>query len=147
MGIGWKKQCARFAHCWFRISGPSRLTCKKYSSYGILWFFDQEKPCPSHQNGANTIDYSLKRGAARTCYVETGHLPIDNNLVENSIRSIALGKMNWLKAKLWRSPLNNGRINLSIINEWNERKANYYNFLATQTLRLLLTILRCSIKL
>jgi len=29
-------------------------------------------------------------------YAETGHLPIDNNPVENCIRPIALGKKNWL---------------------------------------------------
>jgi len=29
-------------------------------------------------------------------YAETGHLPIDNNPVENTIRPIALGKKNWL---------------------------------------------------
>ena len=31
-------------------------------------------------------------------YAETGHLPIDNNPVENCIRSIAIGKKNWLFA-------------------------------------------------
>ena len=31
-------------------------------------------------------------------YAETGHLPIDNNAMENTIRPIALGKKNWLFA-------------------------------------------------
>ncbi|MCX7112804.1 MAG: transposase, partial [Proteobacteria bacterium] len=31
-------------------------------------------------------------------YAETGHLPIDNNPVENAIRPIAIGKKNWLFA-------------------------------------------------
>ena len=31
-------------------------------------------------------------------YAEIGHLPIDNNPVENTIRSIAQGKKNWLFA-------------------------------------------------
>ena len=31
-------------------------------------------------------------------YAETGHLPIDNNPVENVIRPIAIGKKNWLFA-------------------------------------------------
>jgi len=47
---------------------------------------------------AKAIDYSLKRWAALTRYAETGDLPIDNNLIENSIRPIALGKKNWLFA-------------------------------------------------
>jgi transposase len=47
---------------------------------------------------ARAIDYSLKRRAALTRYAETGHLPIDNNPIENTIRPIALGKKNWLFA-------------------------------------------------
>jgi transposase len=45
-----------------------------------------------------TIDYSLKRLVVLTRYAETGDLLIDNNLVENSLRPIALGKNNWLLA-------------------------------------------------
>jgi transposase len=47
---------------------------------------------------AKAIDYTLKRWAAMIRYAETGHLPIDNNPVENTIRPIALGKKNWLFA-------------------------------------------------
>jgi len=36
------------------------------------------------------------RWPALVRYAETGHLPIDNNLVENCIRPIALGIKNWL---------------------------------------------------
>ena len=42
------------------------------------------------------IDYTLKRWPAVLRYVGHGHLPIDNNPVENAIRPIALGKKNWL---------------------------------------------------
>ena len=45
---------------------------------------------------AKAIDYTLKRWPALSRYAETGHLPIDNNPVENCIRPIALGKKNWL---------------------------------------------------
>jgi transposase len=47
---------------------------------------------------AKAIDYSLKRRIALCRYAETGHLPIDNNPVENAIRPIAIGKKNWLFA-------------------------------------------------
>lgn len=56
---------------------------------------------PGVANGgalAKAIDYTLKRWPALICYAETGHLPIDNNPVENAIRPIALGKKNWLFA-------------------------------------------------
>ena len=45
---------------------------------------------------AKALDYTLKRWTALIRYAETGHLPIDNNPVENCIRPIALGKKNWL---------------------------------------------------
>ena len=40
----------------------------------------------------------MKRWSSLIRYAETGHLPIDNNPVENTIRPIALGKKNWLFA-------------------------------------------------
>jgi len=42
------------------------------------------------------IDYTLNRWEALTRFVEDGNLEIDNNLIENAIRPIALGKKNWL---------------------------------------------------
>ncbi len=45
---------------------------------------------------AKAIDYSLNRWSALCRYADSGHLPIDNNPVENDIRPIAIGKRNWL---------------------------------------------------
>jgi transposase len=42
------------------------------------------------------IDYALVRWENFTRYVDDGHLEIDNNLCENSIRPTALGKKNFL---------------------------------------------------
>jgi len=47
---------------------------------------------------ARAIDYTLKRWPAVMRYANLGHLPIDNNPVENAIRPIAIGKKNWLFA-------------------------------------------------
>ena len=47
---------------------------------------------------AKAIDYSLKRWSALVRYAQGGHLPIDNNPIENAIRPIAIGKKNWLFA-------------------------------------------------
>lgn len=44
------------------------------------------------------IDYTLRRWAALTRYVDDGRFPIDNNPIENAIRPIALGRKNWLFA-------------------------------------------------
>jgi hypothetical protein len=51
---------------------------------------------PDGSSTAQAIDYPLRRWPAPGRYAATGHLPIDNNPVENVIRPIALGKKNWL---------------------------------------------------
>jgi transposase len=57
------------------------------------------KPTIAGNSGtANAIDYSLKRKAALTRYLDDGRYPIDNNPIENAIRPIALGRKNWLFA-------------------------------------------------
>ncbi|MBM5634493.1 IS66 family transposase, partial [Burkholderia pseudomallei] len=43
-------------------------------------------------------DYSLKRWAALTRYLDDGHLPADNNWVENQVRPWVVGRSNWLFA-------------------------------------------------
>jgi len=45
---------------------------------------------------ARAIDYTHKRWAALTRYLDDPGYPIDNNPVENAIRPIALGRKNWL---------------------------------------------------
>lgn len=42
------------------------------------------------------INYTLGLWKELTAYLQDGRLPIDNNLVENAIRPIALGRKNWL---------------------------------------------------
>ena len=45
---------------------------------------------------ARASDYSLRRWVALSRYAESGHLPLDNNPIENAIRAIAIGKKNWM---------------------------------------------------
>jgi transposase len=47
---------------------------------------------------AGAIRYALNRWTALTRYRDDGHLEIDNNIAENAIRGIALGRKNWLFA-------------------------------------------------
>lgn len=44
------------------------------------------------------ISYALSRWQAMASYFEDGHLEIDNNLIENAIRGMALGRKNYLFA-------------------------------------------------
>jgi transposase len=45
---------------------------------------------------AKALSYALKRWPALIRYADTGHLPIDNNACENTIRPIAIGRKNYL---------------------------------------------------
>ena len=47
---------------------------------------------------SKALDYSLKRWAALSRYLDDGVVPIDNNWAENQIRPWALGRKNWLFA-------------------------------------------------
>ena len=62
------------------------------------WLWETRKSVAEGSGTARAIDYSLRRWAALIRYADSGHLPIDNNPVENSIRPIAIGKKNWLFA-------------------------------------------------
>ncbi len=62
------------------------------------WLLSTRAKTANGGASAKALDYSLKRWPSLIRYAETGHLPIDNNPVENTIRPIALGKKNWLFA-------------------------------------------------
>ena len=60
------------------------------------WLVNTRLGIANGGTSAKAMDYTLKRWPALIRYAETGHLPIDNNLIENCIRPIALGRRNWL---------------------------------------------------
>jgi transposase len=62
------------------------------------WLIKLRPTIVGHSGTANAIDYSLKRTAALTRYLDDGRYPIDNNAIENAIRPIAVGRKNWLFA-------------------------------------------------
>ncbi len=47
---------------------------------------------------ARALAYTLRRWDALARHAEDGRYPIDNNIIENAIRPIALGRKNWLFA-------------------------------------------------
>jgi transposase len=59
------------------------------------WLMAQRERVPEGSATARSINYSLGRWGALTRYLDDGHLPIDNNWVENQIRPIAIGRHNW----------------------------------------------------
>jgi transposase len=62
------------------------------------WMVAQRKLVSAGSAIAKALDYSLKRWQALTRYLDDGHVPIDNNWVENQIRPWAIGRANWLFA-------------------------------------------------
>lgn len=67
------------------------------------WLIAQRQRVTSGTATAKAIDYSLKRWAALTRYLDDGTVPIDNNWIENQMRPWALGRSNWLFAGSLRS--------------------------------------------
>src|SRR5690625_562683 len=62
------------------------------------WMLAQRTLVPDSSGTAKALDYSLKRWAVLTRYLEDGCVPIDNNHIEQQIRPLALGRKNWLFA-------------------------------------------------
>lgn len=62
------------------------------------WLIKLRPTIAGKSGTANAIEYSLRRRAALTRYLDDGRYPIDNNAIENAIRPIALGRKNWLFA-------------------------------------------------
>ena len=67
------------------------------------WMIAQRELVPEGSAISRALDYSLKRWAALSRYLNDGAVPIDNNWAENQIRPWALGRKNWLFAGSLRS--------------------------------------------
>lgn len=83
------------------LKPPARLLLRQSRSRPIAdalhhWLLAQRQKLAKADATAKAIDYSLSNWRALTRYLDDGHVPIDNNAVENSIRPIAVGRRNWL---------------------------------------------------
>lgn len=76
----------------------ARLVAKEKLEDYKQWLDDTRLRVANGSALAKAMDHTLKRWSALTRYADTGHLPIDNNPIENAIRPIAIGKKNWLFA-------------------------------------------------
>ena len=85
------------------LSAEQRLAVRQERTKPVLdalhkWMTLQRRKVPDGSAPAKALDYSLKRWAALIRFAEDGHLPVDNNWIENQIRPIAIGRSNWLFA-------------------------------------------------
>ena len=64
----------------------------------LPWMSAQRDLVPEGSAISRALDYSLKRWAALSRYLDEGAVPIDINWAENQIRPWVLGRKNWLFA-------------------------------------------------
>ena len=80
---------------------PARLLLRQSRAKPIAdalhaWLLAKRQTLAKADITAKAIDYSLSNWRALTHYLDDGHVPIDNNAVENAIRPLAVGRKNWL---------------------------------------------------
>jgi transposase len=85
------------------LGHEERQRARKQRSRPLLdalhrWMLLTRQKVPDGSATAKALDYSLKRWAALTRFLDDGQLPVDNNHIENQIRPIAIGRANWLFA-------------------------------------------------
>ena len=85
------------------LSADERLQIRQVKSRPLAdalhaWMLLQRRAITDGTATAKALDYSLKRWAALTRFLDDGQLPIDNNWIENQMRPIAIGRGNWLFA-------------------------------------------------
>lgn len=61
-----------------------------------VWLEAQNRGLSSDSNLARACRYPLNRWQAMIRYCDDGRLEISNNLVENALRGVALGRRNWM---------------------------------------------------
>ncbi len=86
-----------------QVSAQLRLEIRQQRARPIAnalnaWMTGQRTRVSDRSATAKALDYSLRRWAALTRYLDDPQVPIDNNWCENQIRPIALGRANWLFA-------------------------------------------------
>ena len=59
------------------------------------WLRDQRAKVSKNSETGKAIDYSLKRWAALTRFLDDGRLCMSNNAAERELRAIAVGRRNW----------------------------------------------------
>jgi transposase len=59
------------------------------------WLRERRARVSKNSETGKAIDYSLKRGAALTLFLDDGRPCMSNNAAERELRAIAVGRRNW----------------------------------------------------
>lgn len=85
------------------IIGEERKRIRQEEAVPVLknlheWMMEQYSKVNPKSSLAEALSYSIKRWKGLSHYTENGDLEIDNNLIENAIRPVAVGRKNYLFA-------------------------------------------------
>ncbi len=73
-----------------------QLKTKPLLDYMECWLREKMKTLSRHSELAKAFAYTLNQWSALTYYAEDGWAEADNNLAENALRIVSLGRKNWL---------------------------------------------------
>ncbi|WP_273948752.1 IS66 family transposase [Escherichia coli] len=84
-------------------SAEQRLAARKTRAAPLMqslydWIQQQMKTLSRHSDTAKAFAYLLKQWDALNVYCSNGWVEIDNNIAENALRGVAVGRKNWLFA-------------------------------------------------
>ncbi|ENA54418.1 transposase IS66 family protein [Escherichia coli 2726950] len=84
-------------------SAEQRLAARKARAAPLMqslydWIQEQMKTLSRHSDTAKAFAYLLKQWEALNVYCSNGWVEIDNNIAENALRGVAVGRKNWLFA-------------------------------------------------
>ncbi|MGS8011615.1 IS66 family transposase, partial [Escherichia coli] len=60
------------------------------------WLREKQKTLSRHSELAKAFGYALNQWPALIRYAEDGWVEVDNNIAENALRRVSLGRKNWL---------------------------------------------------
>ncbi len=84
-------------------SAEQRLAARKARAAPLMqslydWIQTQMKTLSRHSDTAKAFAYLLKQWEALNVYCSNGWVEIDNNIAENALRGVAVGRKNWMFA-------------------------------------------------
>ena len=84
-------------------SAEQRLAARKTRAAPLMqslydWIQTQMKTLSRHSDTAKAFAYLLKQWDGLNVYCSNGWVEIDNNIAENALRGVAVGRKNWLFA-------------------------------------------------
>ncbi|EHX26337.1 transposase IS66 family protein [Escherichia coli DEC12B] len=84
-------------------SAEQRLAARKTRAAPLMqslydWIQQQMKTLSRHSDTAKAFAYLLKQWDALNVYCSNGWVEIDNNIAENALRGVAVGRKNWMFA-------------------------------------------------